>query len=67
MARAAAKIGVRGLADAAKVSMNTITRFEPVEELLPRTLGAIRPALEDAGVKFINAGKSGGSGVRLRE
>jgi hypothetical protein len=47
--------------------MNTITRFEPVEELLPRTLGAIRPALEDAGVKFINAGKSGGSGVRLRE
>jgi len=32
---------------------------------LRRTLDAIRRALEDAGVKFINAGKSGGAGVHL--
>ena len=55
------------LANAAEVSTNTITRFERGEELLPRTLDAIRKALEDAGVKFINAEKSGGPGVRLRE
>ena len=67
MARAAVQMGVRELADAAKVSTNTITRFERGEELLPRTLDAIRRALEDAGVKFLNAGKSGGAGVRLRE
>jgi transcriptional regulator with XRE-family HTH domain len=59
--------GVRELAAAAKVSTNTITRFERGEELLPRTLDAIRRALEDAGVEFLNAGKSGGAGVRLRE
>ncbi len=67
MARAAVQMGVRELAAAAKVSTNTITRFERGEELLPRTLDAIRKALEDAGVKFIAAGKSGGAGVRLRE
>jgi hypothetical protein len=55
----------RGLAAAAKVSTNTITRFERGEELLPRTINA--SALENAGVKFIDAGKSGGAGVRLRE
>jgi hypothetical protein len=34
---------------------------------LPWTLDAIRRVLEDAGGKFINAGKSGGPGVRLQE
>jgi hypothetical protein len=34
---------------------------------LPRTINAICKALENAGVKFIDAGKSGGAGVRLRE
>jgi hypothetical protein len=36
-------------------------------QVAARTLDAIRRALEDAGVKFLNAGKSGGAGVRLRE
>jgi transcriptional regulator with XRE-family HTH domain len=67
MARAAVQMGVRELAAAAKVSTNTITRFERGEELLPRTLDVIRRALENAGVRFITAGKSGGPGVRLRE
>jgi transcriptional regulator with XRE-family HTH domain len=67
MARAAVQMGVRELAAAAKVSTNTITRFERGEELLPRTLDVIRKALENAGVRFIAAGKSGGPGVRLRK
>jgi transcriptional regulator with XRE-family HTH domain len=67
MARAAVQMGVCELAAAGKVSTNTITRFERGEELLPRTINAIRKALEDAGVRFIAAGKSGGAGVRLRE
>jgi transcriptional regulator with XRE-family HTH domain len=36
----------RGLAAAAKVSTNTITRFERGEELLPRTINAICKALD---------------------
>jgi transcriptional regulator with XRE-family HTH domain len=66
MARAAVQMGVRELAAAAEVSTNTITRFERGEELLPRTISAVRKALENAGVKFIDAGKGGGSGVRLK-
>jgi transcriptional regulator with XRE-family HTH domain len=68
MAPAAVQMGVRELAAAANVSTNTITRFERGEELLPPTINAIRKALEDAGVKFLNAGKSGGGpGVRLKD
>jgi hypothetical protein len=40
---------------------------ERVDSSIPNNLAAIRKALEDAGVKFLNAGKSGGAGVRLRE
>ncbi|TPK18041.1 helix-turn-helix transcriptional regulator [Mesorhizobium sp. B2-5-7] len=61
MARAALQIGVRELAEAANVSTNTITRLERGEELQPRTVAAIRIALEAAGVEFIN-----GTGVKLR-
>jgi transcriptional regulator with XRE-family HTH domain len=53
-------------ADAAGISTNTITRFERGEALRAETLAAIRRAFEDAGVKFIEAGKSGGPGVRLK-
>ncbi|MFO1126345.1 MAG: transcriptional regulator [Methylocystis sp.] len=66
MARAALELGVRELADAAKVSTNTVTRFERGEELRERTIAAIRAALEAAGVEFI-ARNGGGPGVRLRE
>ena len=65
MARSGLALGVRELAEAAQVSTNTITRFEKGEELRPRTVEAIRAALEAAGVEFI-AENGGGPGVRLR-
>jgi transcriptional regulator with XRE-family HTH domain len=61
MARAALKLGVRELAAAAKVSTNTITRFERGEPLQERTVDAIRTALENAGIEFTNS-----DGVRRR-
>ena len=65
MARVALSWGVRDLAVAAKVSPNTIARLERGETLNPRTLGAIRAALETAGVEFISE-NGGGVGVRLK-
>ena len=47
MARAALELGVRDLAQAAQVSTNTVTRLERGEALQPRTVAAIRAALED--------------------
>lgn len=64
MARAALGLGVRDLAAAAKVSPDTIARLERGEALYPRTVAAIRAALEAAGVEFI-AENGGGPGVRL--
>jgi transcriptional regulator with XRE-family HTH domain len=66
MARAALQIGVRDIAALAEVSPNTIARLERGETLYPRTLAAIRSALETAGVEFI-AENGGGAGVRLRK
>lgn len=67
MARAALQLGVRELADAAKVSTNTITRFEGGEALKPRTVDAIRAALEQAGVAFLDNGDTAaGPGVALK-
>jgi predicted transcriptional regulator len=66
MARAALEIGVKELAEKASVSTNTIVRLERGEALRPRTLAAIRAALESAGVIFV--GENGeGPGVRLRK
>jgi transcriptional regulator with XRE-family HTH domain len=65
MARAALELGVREIAERAGVSTNTITRLERGEALYPRTLAAIRAALEAAGVEFIDP-NGGGPGVRLR-
>ena len=65
MARAALGLGVRDLAHLAKVSPNTVTRFERGETLQPRTIEALRSALEGAGVSFID-GNGDGAGVRLR-
>jgi transcriptional regulator with XRE-family HTH domain len=62
MARAAVGMGVRELAAAAKVSTDTVARFERGEELKERTVDAIRRALEDAGVEFTNGERPG---VRL--
>ncbi len=67
MARAAARLGVRDLAVAAKVSTNTITRFEGGEELRPRTIEDIRRVLEAAGVQFLDNGSvAAGPGVALK-
>jgi hypothetical protein len=65
MARVALGLGVRDLAAAAKVAADTVARFERGEELKERTLAAIRSALEDGGVEFIDQ-NGGGPGVRLR-
>jgi transcriptional regulator with XRE-family HTH domain len=61
MARVALGLGVRDLAALAKVSTDTVSRFERGEELKERTVDAIRGALERAGVEFL-----GDDGVRLR-
>ena len=66
MARTALSLGVKELADLAGVSTNTISRLEAGEELKPRTLAAIRAALESAGVIFVE-GNGEGPGVRLRK
>jgi len=62
MARAALGLGVRELAAAAKVSIDTVARFERGDELKERTVEALQRALEAAGVEFTNGGKPG---VRL--
>jgi transcriptional regulator with XRE-family HTH domain len=66
MARAALGLGVRELADLAKVSPDTIARLERGEPLRERTIDAVRLALETAGVAFI-AENGGGAGVRLKK
>lgn len=55
------------LESASKVARKTIADFErDVRAPYPRTLAAIRTALEAAGVEFI-AENGGGAGVRLRK
>ena len=55
------------LAVTAKVAHATLTDFEGGKRTpYPRTLEAIRAALEAAGVEFI-AENGGGAGVRLRK
>ncbi len=64
MARAALQLGVRDLADAARVSPTTITKLEQGDgDPQRRTVEAIRTALEAAGVEFTNGDAPG---VRLR-
>src|SRR5205823_13918214 len=62
MARAALGWGVRELAAAAKVSIDTVARFERGDELKERTIDALQRALEAAGVEFTNGDQPG---VRL--
>lgn len=57
MARSALGIQIKQLADAAKVSTNTITRLENGELLRDRTLEDIRRAYEVAGARFIEEGE----------
>ena len=62
MARGALGLGVRDLAAAAKVSVDTVLRFERGDDLKERTIAAIRRALDAAGVEFANGDQPG---VRL--
>ena len=62
MARAALGLGVRELAAAAKVSVDTVTRFERGDELKERTVEALQRTLEAAGIEFTNGEQPG---VRL--
>lgn len=55
---------VRQLAEAAGVHRNTITNAETERYDDPRSLEAIRAALEGAGVEFINGDRPG---VRLSQ
>ncbi len=64
MARAALGLGVRELAELAKVSPDTVARLERGEELKDRTVEAIQAALEAKGLEFTNGGQPG---VRMRE
>ena len=66
MARMALGLGVRELAELAKVSPDTIARLERGDLLKERTVENIRSALEAAGVDFIPE-NGGGAGVRLRK
>lgn len=66
MARVALSFTIREVAALASVSTNTISRLESGEELKPRTIEAIRNALENAGVEFIDENGSG-AGVRLKK
>ena len=62
MARVAVGLGVRELAEVAKVAPSTVTRFEGGGGVHVRTIDAMRAALESAGVEFTNDDQPG---VRL--
>ena len=64
MARVALGWGTRDLARNARVSPDTIARFERGEQLKSSTITAIRAAFEAAGIEFIPE-NGGGAGVRL--
>ncbi len=56
--------GVRDLARMSQVGEDAVTRFEAGEVMKPRTVQAMRSALEEAGVIFVESGD--GVGVRLK-
>ena len=64
MARAGLGWGVRELAAKAKVSVETVVRFENDETIREATLMKLQAAIERGGVEFI-AENGGGPGVRL--
>ncbi len=71
-ARAILKLGVREVAELAKVTANTVSRLEQ-DEAGPRgpqpvTVDAVKRVYEDRGIIFMDAGASpnGGPGVRFK-
>jgi hypothetical protein len=65
MARAGLAIGVRELAESARVSIGTVSRFESGQGVPDMTVGLFQKALERAGVEFVSDG--GDVGVWLRK
>jgi transcriptional regulator with XRE-family HTH domain len=66
MARAGLGLTAGALAERAHVSKVTLSDFELGKRSpMPRTIAAIRTALEQAGMEFIDA-NGGGAGVRLK-
>lgn len=59
LARIALGWGVRELAATAKVSTQTISRFEGGDELRISTVTRIVSTFENAGIKFLEEGESG--------
>ena len=59
MARAGLDLGVRKLASAAKVSPDTVVRFERGERIRKRTIDGLGQVLEAAGVEFTDGPKPG--------
>jgi transcriptional regulator with XRE-family HTH domain len=66
MARTALGLGVRELAEKAKLSPDTAARFERGDALKERTIDDLQRALETAGVEFIPQ-NGGGPGARLKK
>ncbi|MGO8740354.1 helix-turn-helix domain-containing protein [Rhodoblastus sp.] len=66
MARAGLGLTGEQVAERARVSKVTLSDFEKCKRSThPRTVGAIRAALENAGVEFLED-NGGGAGVRLK-
>ena len=68
MARVAASLGVRELAEEASVSPATITRFETGKGgMQMASVDAIRKALEARGIQFMDNGEvAGGPGAAIK-
>jgi transcriptional regulator with XRE-family HTH domain len=64
MARTALGLKIAELAELAKMSTNTIVRFETGKELKQSTIDDLRVVLENAGIIFIPE-NGGGVGVRF--
>jgi hypothetical protein len=59
MARARLGVSTRKLTIAAKISPQTVVRFERGEAIRKRTIDSLRQVLEAAGVEFTNGRKPG--------
>lgn len=70
MARAALRLSIDQLGEAAGVRAMTVSSFERGNDAYASTIDKLQTALEAAGVEFIPAGRAsgdGGPGVRLRK
>lgn len=64
MARAGLSIGVRELAELARVSVGTVSRFEAGQGVPEMTVGLFQKALERAGAEFVSEGNDAGVWLR---